>query len=131
SVKPKLSFYLKMAAESEEMKFHKNHTNNEGDIIITKSLLKKAYDLCKDNNDSILDEKDYIPPKTYPHKICGDLIPGMKEEEFKIHYAYCFVSAGAVVEVDTETGLSPTSPIPFAPNGPSGSFTSIVNVSIS
>ena len=28
SVKPKLSFYLKMAAESEEMKFHKNHTNN-------------------------------------------------------------------------------------------------------
>lgn len=104
SVKPKLSFYLKLAVESEEIKFHKNHTNHEGEIIITKSLLKKAYDLCKDNNDSILDEKDYIPPKTYPHKICGDLIPGMKEEEFKIHYAYCFVSAGAVVEVDTDTG---------------------------
>ena len=52
SVKPKLSFYLKMAAESEEMKFHKNHTNNEGDIIITKSLLKKAYDIMYPNNNT-------------------------------------------------------------------------------
>lgn len=101
SLKPKLSFYIKMAMESEGIEFNEN---NECENIITASLLKKAYDLCRGNNDRIMEEKDYIPPKTYPHKICGDLSPGMKEEELKIHYAYCFVSSAAVVEVDMNTG---------------------------
>lgn len=99
ALKPKLSFYLNMAMESEGIKFKES-----GENIVTQSLLKEAYDLCVNNKDRIIEEKDYIPPKTYPHRTCGDLMPQMTEEELRIHYAYCFVSAAAVIEVDTETG---------------------------
>lgn len=110
AVKPKLSFYLKMAMENKKIRCNEKiicdeeEENKKNEQYIDQSVLKKAYELCRSSNDRIIEQQDYIPPKTYPHKTCGDLEEGMTEEELRIHYAYCFVSAGAVVEVNTETG---------------------------
>lgn len=90
AIRPKLKAYLGLLSNNEEK--------------ITQDTLKKVYLLSKENNDNLKEERDYIPPKTFAHRTCADLKPGMKEEELKIHYAYCFASAGVIVEVDTSTG---------------------------
>lgn len=93
ALKPKLDRYL------NEIKL------SGGDFKeTTENILKKALNLAKERGDELKEERDYIPPKTAPHRTCADIKLGMKEVDLKIHYSYCFATAGVIVEVDTETG---------------------------
>ncbi len=97
---------VRVAAQALKPKFNlylNNLTNGENKKI-TQDLLKEVYLLSEKNNDKLMEERDYTPPKTFAHKKCADMKPGIKEEELKIHYAYCFASAGVIVEVDTLSG---------------------------
>lgn len=93
ALKPKLYRYLN-EIKSKECDFKE----------ITEDILIKAFNLAKEREDELKEERDYIPPKTAPHRTCADVKPGMKEVNLKIHYSYCFATAGVIVEVDTETG---------------------------
>lgn len=93
ALKPKLNRYL------QEVKISGVHFGE-----VTEHVLKRAATLAKEREEELKEERDYIPPKTSPHRTCADIKPGMKEEELKIHYSYCFATAGVIVEVDTETG---------------------------
>ena len=68
------------------------------------AALAASYRAAKEAGASVLFEYTYIPPKTYAHRTAADPEPGRKTEEYDIHYAYCFTSAAAAVEVDTNTG---------------------------
>lgn len=46
----------------------------------------------------------YNPPTTYPLRESADHEPGVALEKYNIHYAYCFGTQAAVVEVDEKTG---------------------------
>ncbi len=71
---------------------------------ITEELLKKVLNLAREKGEELKEEREYIPPKTAPHKTCADFKSGINEIDLKIHYSYCFATAGVIVEVDTETG---------------------------
>lgn len=62
------------------------------------------YEIAKSKGYKLEADYHYLPPKTYPHRECADHELGVSLEEYNIHYAYCFGTQGAVVEVDTETG---------------------------
>ena len=49
-------------------------------------------------------ERWYDAPKTYPLQRHADHRAGVREDEFAIHFGYCFASQAAIVEVDTQTG---------------------------
>jgi len=50
-------------------------------------------------------ETRYRPPATAAHRTAAELRPGETEADLVIHYAYCFASAAAAVEVDLDTGV--------------------------
>jgi CO/xanthine dehydrogenase Mo-binding subunit len=58
--------------------------------------LAETYRAAKAAWASVLFEHTYTPPKTLAHRT--------KAAEYDIHYAYCFTTAAAAVEVNTETG---------------------------
>ena len=64
----------------------------------------QVFQMAQENNIELKADYHYLPPKTYPHRECSDHEPGVSLEEYNIHYAYCFGTQGAIVEVDTETG---------------------------
>lgn len=68
------------------------------------AALAETYRAAKAAGARVLFEQTYTPPKTYAHRTNADPEPGRKPEEYDIHYAYCFTSAAAAVEVNTETG---------------------------
>ncbi len=71
---------------------------------VTPGDLQNALVLAARDGETLRAESNYIPPKTYPHKTDANHIEGSIDEEFNIHYAFCFVSTGVAVEVDTQTG---------------------------
>lgn len=46
----------------------------------------------------------FEPPVCYPLKECADHEPDVNLEQYRLHFAYCFGTQAAVVEVDVETG---------------------------
>lgn len=46
----------------------------------------------------------FDPPVCYPLPKCADHEPGVDLEKYRVHFAYCFGTQAAVVEVDVETG---------------------------
>ena len=46
----------------------------------------------------------YDPPETYPLRAVADHEPGVDPRRFDIHYAYCFGTQAAVVEVNESSG---------------------------
>lgn len=93
ALKPKLYRYLN-EIKSKECDFKE----------ITEDILIKASNLAKEREDELKEEREYIPPKTTPHRTYADVKQGMREVDLKIHYSYCFATAGVIVEVDIETG---------------------------
>lgn len=71
---------------------------------VTRKTLREIYAAAAEKGESLRVEANYIPPKTYKHKTDANHHPGDKDPEFDIHYAFCFVSVGVAVEVDTRTG---------------------------
>lgn len=71
---------------------------------VTQASLRAAFQASLENGEPLRAEATYIPPKTYPHQTDANHHPGQSDEEFDIHYAYCFVTMGVAVEVDTKTG---------------------------
>lgn len=81
--------------------------NNEGKVIKndgSQFSLSQIYQRAKTKNAALQSEYHYNPPVTYPHRECADHEPGVDPKKYDIHYAYCFCTQAAVVEVDTETG---------------------------
>ncbi|KUO49242.1 MAG: xanthine dehydrogenase [Desulfitibacter sp. BRH_c19] len=80
----------------------------DGKIVLeddgSEFTLTQIYQRAKMRNTVLKSEYHYLPPKTYPLRDCADHQPGVSLEEYDIHYAYCFGTQAAVVEVDTETG---------------------------
>ncbi|WP_070001093.1 molybdopterin-dependent oxidoreductase [Cellulosilyticum sp. I15G10I2] len=95
---------VKLAAEKLKDKLYTYLSLAASDEKITQQALEDAYQKAKGEGEVLKIEVEYMPPKTYPHRILADKAEGMKDEELNIHYAYCFASAGVVVEVDTQTG---------------------------
>lgn len=71
---------------------------------ITQKTLQEIFLKAAEKGESLRMESYCLPPKTYKHKTDANHHPGQPEEELDIHYAFCFVTVGVAVEVDTETG---------------------------
>lgn len=76
----------------------------DGTGEISQEKLTEIYHKAIAKEDSLQIEAVYTPPKTYAHRACADHKAGVPVEEHEIHYAYCFASIGAAVEVNTQTG---------------------------
>ena len=95
---------VKQTAEQLKAKLHPYFCCEAKDKEINQQYLMKVYKEAKEKGLDTLVESVYMPAKTYPHRDCADHVPGVEEQEFDIHYAYCFATAGVLVEVDTLTG---------------------------
>ena len=60
--------------------------------------------LAAKNGGVLREEAWYDAPKTYPLQHLADERAGVPEEEFGVHFGYCFSSQAAIIEVDPETG---------------------------
>lgn len=78
--------------------------SEEPDVI--QAYLSQIYILAKSNvpQISLRVEHEYYPPKTYAHRKDSNHKVGDDLNTFDIHYAYCFASAAAAVEVNTKNG---------------------------
>ncbi|OEH84267.1 xanthine dehydrogenase [Desulfuribacillus stibiiarsenatis] len=68
------------------------------------STLKTIYQCAKSKGTKLEVLTRYNPPTTYPLRASADHEAGVTVEEFDIHYAYCFGTHAALVEVDEDTG---------------------------
>lgn len=59
---------------------------------------------CKKKGITLKEEYTYVAPKTYPLPDNCDHKPGEDPEKYNIHFAYCFGTQAAIVEVDENTG---------------------------
>lgn len=94
---------VKKAAEQFKQMLNSYQCIDNGEEI-TQQNLCDIYIKAKQQGQILRVEAEYIPPKTYPHRECADHDPKTRKEEFDIHYAYCFATAGVAVEVDTLSG---------------------------
>ncbi len=72
-----------------------------GDAVVDRALFAATVERA---GGPIREELWYDAPKTYPLQRYADHRAGVSEEEFAIHFGYCFASQAAIVEVDVETG---------------------------
>ncbi len=59
---------------------------------------------CARNGMELRVEYNYIAPKTYPLPASCDRKAGEHPEAYNIHFAYCFATQAAIIEVDENTG---------------------------
>ncbi len=59
---------------------------------------------CKRKGRKLRAEYTYIAPKTYPLPESCDRKAGEDPEKYNIHFAYCFATQAAIIEVDESTG---------------------------
>ena len=95
---------VKLAGLALKRQLEEQHISLKGKEEELKSTLQKACQKASELGRKLPAENEYSPPKTYPHRTSADKMEGMKDEELNIHYAYCFATAGVVVEVDIKTG---------------------------
>lgn len=74
------------------------------DVEKQQNTLKTIFQCAKSKETVLEAYARYHPPTTYPLRESADHLPGVAPEEFDIHYAYCFGTHAAIVEVDTDTG---------------------------
>ena len=78
----------------------------DGSVVAGKTRLG-ALDLfreAKARAEALAAQHYYDPPPTFPLRPSGDPQPGVDPQQYDIHYAYCFASQAALVEVDEQSG---------------------------
>lgn len=87
----------------EDMVFHSNlliDARSGKQAATMEEVAKRA----KAKGQKLAAEHYYLAPTTYPLPESADHQPGVELARYNIHFAYCFGTQAAVVEVDEETG---------------------------